>query len=291
MNGSTTTYAAGTLNYNSVAFNDDIAGPGNNETLTVSGAAAQATTVSDMVGILTPPKQPASGSDMDMVILWASNGDYAVTQFNPSCSGGFGVRIETGHPTLHSGCINVLPQTDYYFAMSSNFTSGLATLYVYNTDGTLFGNASVVSVSHPGSTFQKVTIGNNEGGFEPGTTYFQNLMLNWTNASSGPLFWTQTSSTPAVPVITSAGSANGTVGTAFSYQITGTNSPTSFNATGLPGGLSVSTSTGLISGTPTASGSSTVTISATNAGGTRGQQACLSASQQFPPLRPRPLRV
>ena len=54
MNGSTTTYAAGTLNYNSVAFNDDIAGPGNNETLTVSGAAAQATTVSDMVGILDP---------------------------------------------------------------------------------------------------------------------------------------------------------------------------------------------------------------------------------------------
>ena len=131
--------------------------------------------------------------------------------------------------------------------MSSNFTSGLATLYVYNTDGTLFGNASVVSGA-TGSTFQKVTIGNNEGGFEPGTTYFQNLMLNWTNASSGPLFGTQTSSTPAVPVITSAGSANGTVGTAFSYQITGTNSPTSFNATGLPGGLSVSTSTGLILG-------------------------------------------
>ena len=42
--------------------------------------------------------------------------------------------------------------------------------------------------------------------------------------------------TVARPAITSATSASGTVGTAFSYQITATNSPTSFSATGLPGG-------------------------------------------------------
>ena len=38
-------------------------------------------------------------------------------------------------------------------------------------------------------------------------------------------------STVAAPVITSATSASGTVGTAFSYQITATNSPTSYSAT------------------------------------------------------------
>src|SRR5208282_1862208 len=64
----------------------------------------------------------------------------------------------------------------------------------------------------------------------------------------------------APPVITSATTANGTVGTAFSYQITATNTPTSYGATGLPAGLSVNTGTGLISGTPTAVGSSTVTL-------------------------------
>ena len=70
------------------------------------------------------------------------------------------------------------------------------------------------------------------------------------------------------PVITSASSANGTVGSSFSYQITATNSPTSYGATGLPAGLSVNTSTGAITGTPSASGTSTVGLSATNAYGT-----------------------
>ena len=70
------------------------------------------------------------------------------------------------------------------------------------------------------------------------------------------------------PVITSATTASGTVGTAFSYQITATNSPTSYGATGLPAGLSTSSTTGLISGTPTTAATSTVTLSASNSGGT-----------------------
>ena len=46
------------------------------------------------------------------------------------------------------------------------------------------------------------------------------------------------------PAITSSSSANGTVGSAFSYQITATNSPTSYGAAGLPAGLSVNTGKG-----------------------------------------------
>jgi hypothetical protein len=73
---------------------------------------------------------------------------------------------------------------------------------------------------------------------------------------------------PTPPSITSALAATGTNGSAFSYQIAASNSPTSFNATGLPTGLSVSTSSGAITGTPSATGTTNVTISATNAGGT-----------------------
>ncbi len=73
---------------------------------------------------------------------------------------------------------------------------------------------------------------------------------------------------PPVPVITSPLTASGTVGVAFSYQITATNNPDSFNATPLPLGLSVNPTNGAISGTPTTAGVTNVTISATNQHGT-----------------------
>ncbi len=73
---------------------------------------------------------------------------------------------------------------------------------------------------------------------------------------------------PPAPFVTSSGSAVGTQGSPFSYTITATNSPTSFGATGLPSGLSVNVTSGLISGSPTASGTFVANISAKNAGGT-----------------------
>ena len=73
--------------------------------------------------------------------------------------------------------------------------------------------------------------------------------------------------TSLVPAITSAATAGGTIGNAFAYQITASNSPTSYGATGLPAGLSLNPGTGLISGTPTTTGVSNVTISATNGAG------------------------
>lgn len=81
----------------------------------------------------------------------------------------------------------------------------------------------------------------------------------------------------AAPVITSPATATGTGGQAFSYQITASNLPSSFGVTGsLPSGLSVNPSTGLISGTPTQSGSFVVTISATNGAGTGTQSLTIT---------------
>ncbi len=96
-------------------------------------------------------------------------------------------------------------------------------------------------------------------------------------------FSTGTGTASAKPVITGSGTASGTVGSPFSYQISATNVPTSYGATGLPAGLTVNTSTGVISGTPTAQGVSTVTVSATNAGGTGSATLTVTVSSPATP--------
>jgi putative Ig domain-containing protein len=74
--------------------------------------------------------------------------------------------------------------------------------------------------------------------------------------------------------VTSPGNQSGTVGTAVSLQIHAADSASgqtlAYSASGLPAGLSISSSTGLISGTPTTAGTSSVTVTAkdtTNASG------------------------
>ena len=70
------------------------------------------------------------------------------------------------------------------------------------------------------------------------------------------------------PEITSADAVTAAQGEPFVYQIQATNQPTSFGAVDLPDGLSIDTETGLITGSPTASGQSTFTVTATNSVGT-----------------------
>lgn len=83
---------------------------------------------------------------------------------------------------------------------------------------------------------------------------------------------------PAVspPVISSAATATGTVGTAFTYSIIASNSPTGYGASGLPSGLTVNTATGVISGTPVVPGTFQLGLSAVNAGGTGARTLTLT---------------
>jgi autotransporter-associated beta strand protein len=70
------------------------------------------------------------------------------------------------------------------------------------------------------------------------------------------------------PEINSTTAETATVGTAFNFNVTATGTPTTYAATGLPTGLSINATTGVISGTPTTIAKNVVLLEATNASGT-----------------------
>lgn len=70
---------------------------------------------------------------------------------------------------------------------------------------------------------------------------------------------------PRTPAITSASIATATTGLPFAYQITATGSPSHFDVSGVPAGLSANTTTGVISGVPTVTGTFDIRLEASNA--------------------------
>jgi len=87
-------------------------------------------------------------------------------------------------------------------------------------------------------------------------------------------FGLNTTSQGNTVTVTPPGNQTSTVNTAASVQIHATDSASgqtlTYSATGLPAGLSINSSTGLISGTPTATGSSSVSVTARDGTGATG---------------------
>lgn len=165
----------------------------------------------------------------------------------------------------------------------SGSTAGNSQLAVVGSVALNSASLSVNTATAPPTTGTTIVIILNDGTTDPVSGIFASLPEGAELTSSGPTPVTFTISyvggdgndvallsVPAgtKPGITSAATASGTVGTAFAYAITASNSPTSYQASNLPAGLSVNTATGAISGTPTTAGTKNVLVSATNASGT-----------------------
>jgi len=140
-------------------------------------------------------------------------------------------------------------------ALTVNQTSN-RTLSIQNT-GT--GNLTVAGITCP-IGFS----GNWSGTIAPGATqnvtltfaplavknYGGNLTIHCDATSGATTLAIGGIGVPSAPVIISPLSANMTLGAAFSYQITTSNNATTYTASGLPAGLSLNATTGLIRGTP-----------------------------------------
>ncbi|MGD0089301.1 MAG: autotransporter-associated beta strand repeat-containing protein, partial [Planctomycetota bacterium] len=173
--------------------------------------------------------------------------------------------LATGNVTLASSATykvaldSVAPAADEINAGTQAVDLGGSTLSVTSNGNPALGKTyTIVNAGTVSGTFN---------GLPNGSFFAAPAVSRWFQISYSATAVTLTDVIPP-PIITSPTTAAVTINQAFSYQITANNNPASYNATGLPSWAAVNTSTGAITGTPDATGSTNVTLSATNATGT-----------------------
>ena len=170
-------------------------------------------------------------------------------------------------------------------------TSGAAPTWAGWTalaDASSYCNSTAIGFANPvlyeaaasnySGNFDDITSGNNDYGgttkYPAGTGYDMASGLGTPIGAALAKAVCGGGSTTNTVTVNNPGNQTSTVGTAVSLQMTATDSASgqsfTWSATGLPAGLSINSSNGLISGTPTTTGSSSVTVTAQDATGASG---------------------
>lgn len=78
---------------------------------------------------------------------------------------------------------------------------------------------------------------------------------------------------PIIPILITGSIPNMTEGVSYSHTLQANFSVNTWSATGLPAGISLNSSTGVLSGTPATAGSGTISVTATGSGGLEAQKS------------------
>ncbi len=196
-----------------------------------TGTANQAVTLNSG-GALTPGQGGSIGTLSAASLTWNSGGVVAET---------LGASGSSGLVALSGALTKGAPAGTYSFAFAAGTGFAAGNTYTVATFGsTNFSAADFTATGLPAGT----------GAF---------FILNGSSLQI---------QIQAPPSLTGPASANAAYGAAFTYTATAAGLPATLSASGLPPGLSFDPATGVISGTPTAAGVFTVTLSAANSAGT-----------------------
>jgi hypothetical protein len=227
--------------------------------------------------------------------LFVAVGDFAQIATSPDGATWTLRRGETAPP--YSALWGVTFGNGRFVAVGTGNSPQLVT----STDGIIWitrtapaGFSSIVDIAFGGGRFAALALNTilvSDDGINWRTT---GVTINSANGvghglTYGPVgfYGPRVQSVPAAippPNITSTLTAPALAGVPFSYLIEADNMPTTYNATGLPPGLSINQATGVITGTPTASGTYNVTLAAANAYGTDTKNLSLTVTIPPPPV-------
>jgi len=209
----------------------------------------------------TPPAPPANDNFANAQAISGIGGTIQGANVN----GTAGATKEPGEPN-HAGNIG---GASVWYA----WTAPLSRTFFFDTHGSSFDTLlGVYTGSSVGSLTEVVSNDNdpnatdNTSGVQfvatQGTVYF--IAVDGASGGTGAiqLNWGIPLTAPSDSIITSPLEANGIVGQQFVYQIVANNTPTGYSADNLPPGLTIDTTTGIISGIPTEAGTSSVAIAA-----------------------------
>ncbi len=162
---------------------------------------------------------------------------------------------------------------------SQTTPTGTAVQLPISTTDTTTGNATISATGLPAGLSINSSTGLISGTPTTAGSYSVTVTAKSSTGTSGSatFSWTIGTAGSNTVTVTNPGSQSGTVGTAASLQIHATDSASgqtlTYSSTGLPTGLSISSSTGLISGTPTAAGTYSATVTAKDTTGASGSAA------------------